>query len=165
MSYMSENSATISRLQYQAREADALRERSRAMLTEAVRAGIKAGLSQVEVARAIGRSQPEVSRLLHFHGSTPLGMKLRKEQRDIIQTAKEHGATNVRVFGSVARGVEQPDSGIDLLVTAAEGVGISELNKLAESLSALLDAKVYVTSDAALRRNPMDRGFADAVDL
>ena len=162
---MSENSATISRLQYQAREADALRERSRAMLTEAVRAGIKAGLSQVEVARAIGRSQPEVSRLLHFHGSTPLGMKLRHARRDIIQLAKERGVTNVRVFGSVARGVEQEDSGIDLLVTDNDGQGIASLNQLADDLSALVGAKVFVTSDSTLRRNPTDRAFADAVDL
>lgn len=165
ISYMSENHALIARLQYQAREADAMHERSRTMLTEAVRAGIKAGLTQVEVAKAIGRSQPEVSRLLKFHGSTPLGLVIRKNRDTIIAMATRAGVSHLRVFGSVAKGVDQSDSGVDLLVTVGAGVGLAELDQLASDLTAALGTKVYLTSDAVLASRPTDRTLAEAVAL
>jgi uncharacterized protein len=46
---------------------------------------------------------------------TPL--ELLKQKRDDIQrVASKHGAYNIRVFGSVARGEARPDSDIDLLI-------------------------------------------------
>ncbi len=65
--------STVEQLQAEARAADLLYVRSRKILVDAVRAGIKAGLSQRDIAEAVGRSQPEVSRLVRFHGQTPLG--------------------------------------------------------------------------------------------
>jgi predicted nucleotidyltransferase len=41
--------------------------------------------------------------------------KLRKKREQIMSLAAKHGARNVRVFGSVARGEEGPDSDIDFL--------------------------------------------------
>jgi len=39
-----------------------------------------------------------------------------EKREEILQVAAEHGATNVRVFGSFARGEAGPDSDLDLLV-------------------------------------------------
>ena len=47
---------------------------------------------------------------------TPLGRRLRQRRKKILATAAKHGASNVRVFGSVARGEDTPQSDIDLLV-------------------------------------------------
>ncbi len=41
---------------------------------------------------------------------------LREKRDDILQIAAKHGASNVRVFGSVARGEAGPDSDIDFLM-------------------------------------------------
>jgi predicted nucleotidyltransferase len=43
---------------------------------------------------------------------------IRAKRDEILRIAAKHGARNVRVFGSVARGEARPDSDIDLLVDA-----------------------------------------------
>lgn len=54
---------------------------AREELVHAVRAATAGGMTQSEIARAIGRSQPEVSRLLRFHGTTPLARRVRGARR------------------------------------------------------------------------------------
>ncbi|GGC00896.1 hypothetical protein [Cellulomonas carbonis] len=54
-------------LRRQAREADALVERGRRQLLDAVVSARAAGFSQREIAAVVGRSQPEVARLLRMH--------------------------------------------------------------------------------------------------
>jgi len=41
---------------------------------------------------------------------------LREKREEILQVAAQHGAFNVRVFGSVIRGEETPESDIDFLI-------------------------------------------------
>ena len=89
-------------LAVKAREADELHAGSRAMLVNAVRAGAAAGLSQREIGSAIGRSQPEVSRLLRFQGVTPRGQVLARNRPLVLRIIRSHGGRNARVFGSVA---------------------------------------------------------------
>lgn len=43
-------------------------------------------------------------------------MDLRGKRQDILRVAARHGARNIRVFGSAARGEDRPGSDIDLLV-------------------------------------------------
>ena len=66
-----------------ARHADDLIAQGRAALVRAVRLAAAAGKTQTQIAAEIGRSQPEVSRLLHFHGTTPRGRRLRKHAAEI----------------------------------------------------------------------------------
>lgn len=54
----------------------------------------------------------------------PLLEELRKNREKILELAKESGVTDVRVFGSVARGEEREDSDIDILVNRIEGVNL-----------------------------------------
>ena len=44
---------------------------------------------------------------------------LRQLRDEILRIAEQYGASNVRVFGSVARGDARPDSDVDLLVDFA----------------------------------------------
>lgn len=46
--------------------------RARAELVRAVRAAAAQGMTQSHIAQCIGRSQPDVPRLLRFHGTSPL---------------------------------------------------------------------------------------------
>ncbi len=45
---------------------------------------------------------------------------VREKREDILQIAARHGAFNVRVFGSVARGEAGPDSDVDFLIDVGQ---------------------------------------------
>lgn len=51
-----------------------------------------------------------------YNGGMNLADLLTAKREEILDTAARHGAHNVRVFGSVARGDTGPDSDLDLLV-------------------------------------------------
>lgn len=50
--------------------------------------------------------------------------QLRNNREKILAIAKDCGLTDVRVFGSVARGEERPDSDIDILVNRIKGINM-----------------------------------------
>jgi hypothetical protein len=52
--------------------------------------------------------------------SGPNGSIVRRYRRELLAIARQHGARNLRVFGSTARGQARPDSDVDLLVATAE---------------------------------------------
>jgi predicted nucleotidyltransferase len=76
--------------------------------------------------------------------------KLLEMRRDhILRAADKHGARNVRVFGSVARGEVGPASDVDFLVKMDQGRGLLDLSALVVDLRDLLGRKV----DVILRRS------------
>lgn len=148
-----------------ARHADDLHAESRRILVESARAGAAAGLSQRAIAAAMGRSQPEISRLLRFHGHTPLARALERNRRAILQRLSRSHAVNVRVFGSVSRGEDGPDSDVDLLVDFVQPPSLFELADLESELGALLGAPVEIVPAADLRENVAPHALAEAVPL
>ena len=64
----------------------------------------------------------------------------------IIRTAAESGASDVRVFGSVARGDEQESSDVDFLVSLAPGRTLIDLARLEMRLEDLLGRPVDVVA-------------------
>jgi len=70
---------------------------------------------------------------------------------EIRAVAAAHGARDVRLVGSVARGSDGDESDIDLLVTFDSGVGLLNHAKLVLALEQLLGRKVDVASDRGLR--------------
>lgn len=68
----------------------------------------------------------------------------------ILEVAARHGARNVRVFGSVARGDDRPDSDIDFLVDMEADRSLLDLIGLGQELEALLERKVDVLTDQGL---------------
>lgn len=157
--------STVDELRAQAREADELHERSRTLLVNAVRSGAALGLTQREIAAAIDRSQPEVSRLLRFRGQSRLGRTLSKNRRKVLDMAIAHGATNIRVFGSVARGTDTSESDIDLLADVAPGTGLFGLARLERDLSEILGAEVDVVPANGLRNHLAQQVLSEAVPL
>lgn len=72
----------------------------------------------------------------------------RRQRRDeILRLAEQYGASDVRVFGSVARGEATPDSDIDLLITARAGVSMFDLVGLWLDLRELLGHEVSLIAD------------------
>lgn len=148
-----------------ARRADDLHEQSRRLLVESARAGAAAGLSQRTIAAAMGRSQPEISRLLRFHGRTPLARTLERNRPEVLKRLTNANARNVRVFGSVSRGDDGPDSDIDLLVDFAQPPSLFELADLESDLSALLGAPVDIVPAGDLHEHVAPHALRDAVPL
>ena len=75
---------------------------------------------------------------------------LRAKREDILRIAARHGARDVRVFGSVARGEAREDSDIDLLVEFAPGRTLLDQAALALDLQELLGRKVDVLTEGGL---------------
>lgn len=138
---------------------------ARAELVRAVRQAAASGMSQSQIASEIGRSQPEVSRLLHFHGTSPLARRLRKRSREIRRIIADAGGRNVRVFGSVATGQDHEDSDIDLLFTMGTPLSLMQLGALEQQLRDVLNTEVDLVPDGVLRPEFRDRALAEAVAL
>ncbi len=96
---------------------------------------------------------------------TPMGRRLRRHRRAVIAEAARHGAHDVRVFGSVARGEDTPASDIDLLVDLEPRVGVVGLVGLRHALQALLHTEVDVVPQDGLRAASRDRVLGEAIPL
>ncbi len=90
---------------------------------------------------------------------------LREKREDILRLAKEYGAYNVRVFGSVARGEADENSDIDFLVDMEKGRTLFDLGGLLMDLQEILNCKVDVATEKILRERIRDSVLKDAVPL
>ena len=91
--------------------------------------------------------------------------RLKKRRKEILAIAARHGARNVRVFGSAARGKVGPDSDFDLLVELDEGRSLLDHVALIQDLEDLLGRKVDVVTDGALHWYIRERVLQEAVPL
>ncbi len=90
---------------------------------------------------------------------------LKSRRQDILAIAARHGAHNVRIFGSVARGEAGPESDLDILVEMEPGTSLMDHIALMQDLEDLLGRKVDVVSDKALHWYIRDRVLAEATPL
>ena len=68
--------------------------------------------------------------------------ELHRHRDAIAAIAERHGASNLRLFGSVGRGEERADSDIDLLVDLTDNAGFGDYLALVEELEALFGRRV-----------------------
>jgi predicted nucleotidyltransferase/DNA-binding XRE family transcriptional regulator len=146
----------------------------------------RAGTSQPAVSRyESGASSPSVAtldRLLAVMGArlglftegpprrldvrTPRMLKLPENRARICGAAHRRGPTNVRVFGSVARGQDRPDSDLDLLVDLdVRSRGLFPLARLRDELVVLLGERVDVVRQDVLAPLVAKNALAEAVPL
>lgn len=155
----------------------------------------RAGLTQAELARRAGTSQPAVARYEGNHSSPAVAtlerllraagvelvlsaapaaptdlsssraLALREHRGEIRRRVRDAGARNARVFGSVARGDDHESSDIDLVVDYPSADGLLPVIRLRRELSELLGFEVDVVPADALRADVAERVLAEAVPL
>jgi predicted nucleotidyltransferase len=90
---------------------------------------------------------------------------LRRHRREILEIAARHGARNVRVFGSVARGDDREDSDVDLLVEIEPGRTLLDVIAFEQDVQQLLGRNVEVLTDGGLSPYLQQRILAEAASL
>lgn len=169
------------------RPGDLLREtRRRAGLTQAQLAA-RSGTRQSAVsAYETGRREPGLGTLRRLLAATghelqlraassivrhptlpdsPLARRLAANRDAILAAVAEFGGSNVRVFGSVARGDAGPTSDLDLLVDLPERTGVLTLGRIAQRVERLVGVETDVVPAIALRPELRSRVLAGAVPL
>ena len=87
------------------------------------------------------------------------------KREDILRLAAEHGASNVRLFGSVARGDARPDSDIDFLVVFRPGTSLLTHAGLIVALEDLLGRRVDVAPEKTLKEHLREQVLGEAVPV
>ena len=90
---------------------------------------------------------------------------LQRNRQAILEIAQRHGAHDVRVFGSVARGESTQSSDVDILDRFDPDRSLFDHGGLIADLEELLGVKVDVVSEAGMRERFRERVLGEAVPL
>lgn len=150
--------------------------RARAELTQ-VQLAVRAGVTQSVISTyENGRREPSLAalqRLLLAAGFTtvielepvqdppPLRERVEAHREQLVHIVRSLGGRNPRLFGSVARGEDGPDSDVDLMVDLAPGLGIFALMRIQDEAEQLLGVRVDVVDAAGMGADAVQ----DAVPL
>lgn len=96
---------------------------------------------------------------------TPLRELVELHREEIQSIVTRHHGTSVRLFGSVARGDERPDSDIDFLIDLEPGARPFEILSIGVELEEALGVSVDVGTTASLRDRVRDEVLAEAIPL
>ncbi len=113
-----------------------------------------------ELATAL-RRQPRRLKML----SGPVGQRVRRRRHDLVAAAAAHGVSGLRVFGSVARGEDRPDSDVDLLAELPAGMSLFGLARLQAELEVIVGTRVDLVPAADLKPEVRKRAGRDLVYL
>jgi len=92
--------------------------------------------------------------------------QLHAQKNTIAALGRQYGARRIRVFGSVARGEDGPDSDIDFLVEFDQGYDLfAQRLPLTRQLSELLGRPVDLLPEHELNRHLRDSILNEAVEL
>jgi|SRR5580692_919010 predicted nucleotidyltransferase len=94
-----------------------------------------------------------------------IGKMLRNKRSEILELARNHGAREIRVFGSVARGEADDRSDVDFLVSMEPGRSLFDMGGLLVDLENLLGRPVDVVTEKGLRDRIRERILREAVPL
>ena len=90
---------------------------------------------------------------------------IRQRRSEILDRASEHGARNVRVFGSAARGDTGPANDVDLLVEMEPGRSMLDFVGLWQELEDLLGRKVDLVSEGGISPYLREKILSEAIAL
>ena len=87
----------------------------------------------------------------------PIGVRVRRNRTKLIDAAAAVGVTNLRVFGSVARGQDNADSDLDLLADFPRDIGLIGLGRLRDQFERILGTAVDIVSANDLKPDVRER--------
>ena len=90
---------------------------------------------------------------------------VQKNRNEILRLAREHGAHNVRLFGSAARGEDRPGSDLDVLVDLESGRSLIDHIALKQDLEDLLGRDVDVVTERSLHPRIREQVLREAIAL
>ncbi len=90
---------------------------------------------------------------------------LQAKRAEILKIAARYGASNVRIFGSVARGEATADSDIDFLMDIQAGRSLLNRIALIQDLEDLLNRKVDVAKPEILHECIREQVLKEAIPL
>ena len=92
--------------------------------------------------------------------------KILKEKRsEILKITKNYGASNIRIFGSVARDEATENSDIDFLMDIEPGKNLLDRIALIQDLEDLLGCKVDVAKPEILHESIREKVLQEAIPL
>jgi uncharacterized protein len=94
-----------------------------------------------------------------------LKLLIDRYREEILKLAQLHGAKDVRIFGSVARGEDIEQSDVDVLVNMEPGRSLFDMGGLLMDLQTLLGCKVDLITEKGLKPRIRDRVLREAVRL
>lgn len=94
-----------------------------------------------------------------------LSLLLQQNRRQVFEITEGHGARNVRLFGSVARGEATETSDLDLLIEMESGRSLLDIVAIKQDLEELLGCKVDVVTEAAISPYLRDKVLHEAIRL
>lgn len=137
----------------------------------------RAGITQSVVsAYERGRREPSLSMLRRLVDATggelvldvrtmPMLERVRAHRDELTAAFAAAGATNVRVFGSVARGEETVQSDVDLLVHLDDRATLFELGSMQAAAEHILGLSVDVVPDVGLKDGVRENVLREAIPL
>lgn len=90
---------------------------------------------------------------------------VQRKRKEIRRIARKHGAIEIRVFGSVARGDDSEESDIDFLVELEEGRSLLDLGGMLMELREELEVDVDLTTTSSLPDEVKERVLQDSSSL
>lgn len=90
---------------------------------------------------------------------------LKRHRTEVIRLAAKYGASDIRVFGSVARGSADESSDIDLIVRMSPGRSLFDLGELLMDLRDLLGPRVDVVTERGLRPRMRETVLREAIPV
>ncbi len=106
---------------------------------------------------------PEPQGLARLSG--PVGRRVRRNRHKLVAAAAAHGITRLRVFGSVARGDDRPDSDLDLLADLPPGLSLFGLGRVEAELEDIVSARVDLAPAENLKPHIRSRVEQELVAL
>ncbi|MDA3631161.1 nucleotidyltransferase domain-containing protein [Saccharopolyspora oryzae] len=91
--------------------------------------------------------------------------EVRAHRDEIYRIAEQYGISNIRVFGSVARGEADDDSDLDLLIDVARGSSLWDMSGFALDVEELLNVFTQVATPNGLKERIRDNVLAEAVPI
>jgi predicted nucleotidyltransferase/DNA-binding XRE family transcriptional regulator len=154
--------------------------RTRARLTQA-ELGARARIAQSVVSSyESARREPSIDMLQRIVGAAGFELQLslapaaplsrlqavvRDNRLRLRRELQALGASNIRLFGSVARGEDGPESDVDVLVDIPDTVGLFTLGRMQTAAEVCLGVRVDVVPANSLRPDVRERVLRDAIPL